>query len=323
MKALTSRLSIVAPLVFGLAGMAMTAQRNPSPAPPPGEPAAEAAPVRDLPVLGLAEKARGHYQNVPPPGAGQGGGGRAGTPRYVPADPINFNDTAGWTSMFDGKTLNGWDGPNLWRVEDGAIVVNSKADPPTGSVYLLYTASQPKDFEFKWEVKLEGSGPNSTGPNSGVQFRATRLSVLSDRPNSRWETRGYQADFDNGFSNVGALIECCSGASRDGVRPRPDRAQAGQVVRAAVADGQMPKTLATFGDSAAVANAAYKPGEWNQMHLIARGRTMMFVINGQLMSVLIDDHPTKFLPQGFLSVQLEGRGDNKASFRNLWLKNLE
>jgi hypothetical protein len=47
----------------------------------------------------------------------------------------------------------------------------------------------------------------------------------------------------------------------------------------------------------------------------------MFFINGQLMSVLIDDHPTKFLPQGVLSVQLEGRGDNKASFRNLWLKN--
>ena len=81
----------------------------------------------------------------------------------------------------------------------------------------------------------------------------------------------------------------------------------------------MPKTLSTFGDNAAM--KAYKPGEWNQMHLVARGRTMMFFINGVLMSVLIDDHPTKFLPQGYLSVQLEGRGDNKASFRNLWLKN--
>ena len=272
---------------------------------------------------GAPGQGRGGRGQGEPAAPGQARGGAAGTPRYVPADPIDFNDHAGWTSMFDGKTLNGWEGPNLWRVEDGAIVVNSKADPPTGSVYLLYTASQPKDFEFKWEVKLEGSGPNSTGPNSGVQFRATRLSVVPDRPNSKWETRGYQADFDNGFSNVGALIECCSGASRDGARPRPDRAQAGQVVRAAVADGQMPKTLATFGDSAAVAKAAYKPGEWNQMHLIARGRTMMFFINGQLMSVLIDDHPTKFLPQGFLSVQLEGRGDNKASFRNLWLKNLQ
>ena len=84
----------------------------------------------------------------------------------------------------------------------------------------------------------------------------------------------------------------------------------------------MPTLLAAFADGATLTKA-YKPGEWNQMHLVARGRTMMFFINGQLMSVLIDDHPTKFLPQGVISIQLEGRGDNKASFRNLWLKNLQ
>jgi len=139
----------------------------------------------------------------PAGGGRQGRGGQApgapATPRYVPADPIDFNDHAGWTSMFDGKTLNGWDGSPIWHVEDGALTVQSKADPPTGSVYLLYTKSEPKDFEFKWEVKLEG-----TGPNSGVQFRSTRLSVVPDRPNSKWETRGYQADFDNGFFTVNA-----------------------------------------------------------------------------------------------------------------------
>ena len=265
-------------------------------------------------AIGLAAAAVA-AQTATPGRGGQAPGRGAGPPRYVPADPVNFNDTAGWTRMFDGRSLTGWDGPDLWKVEEGAIVVNSKVEPPTGSVYLLYTASQPKDFEFKFEVKLDGAGANS-----GVQFRATRLGEVEGRPMSKWETRGYQADFDNNNANVGALIECCSGASRNGVRPRPDRAQAGQVVRAAVADGEMPKTLATFGDNAAVMKA-YKPGEWNQMHLVARDRTMMFFINGVLMSVFIDDHPTKFLPQGYVSVQLEGRGDNKASFRNLWLKN--
>jgi hypothetical protein len=219
--------------------------------------------------------------------------------------------------MFDGVSLKGWDGPmDLWHIEDAAIVVQSKAEPPTGSVYLLYTGSEPQDFEFKFEVKLEG-----TGANSGVQFRATRLGEEPTRPRSKWETRGYQADFDNNNANVGALIECCSGASRNGERPRPDRARAGQVVRAAVADGQTPTLLAAFSDGATLTKA-YKPGEWNQMHLVARGRTMMFFINGVLMSVFIDDHPTKFLPKGVISIQLEGRGDNKASFRNLWLKNL-
>jgi hypothetical protein len=249
------------------------------------------------------------------PGSGPGRGGRP--PRYVPPDPIDFDDHEGWIQMFDGTSLSGWDGPtDLWRVEDGAIVVESTAEPPTGSVYLLYAGSEPGDFEFKWEVKLEGEGANS-----GVQFRAFRLGEEPGRPRSRWETRGYQADFDNRNANVGALIECCSGASRNGVRPRPVRASQGQIVRAAVTDDQMPELLATFGEPGGLATH-YRAGDWNQMHLIARGRTMMFFINGQLMSVLIDDHPTAFLPQGVISIQLEGRGDNRASFRNLWLREL-
>jgi len=44
-----------------------------------------------------------------PPGAGR----RAPVP----------DDNAGFVAIFDGKTLNNWDGePGFWRVEDGAIV---------------------------------------------------------------------------------------------------------------------------------------------------------------------------------------------------------
>src|SRR5215208_2981284 len=113
-------------------------------------------------IVGMTLAALPAFGQAPPAGARQGGGGAANPPRYVPADPIDFNDHAGWTSIFDGKTLKGWDGPtDLWKVEDGAIIVQSKADPPTGSVYLLYTGGEPKDFEFKWEVKLDGTGANS------------------------------------------------------------------------------------------------------------------------------------------------------------------
>ena len=241
----------------------------------------------------------------------------ASAPRYVPAVPADFNNHTGWTRMFDGTTLRGWDGPpDLWRVENGAIVVQSKAEPPTGPVYLLWQGGEPKNFELKAEVKLDGEGANS-----GIQFRAFRLGEEAGRPRSKWETRGYQADFDNRNTNTGAVIECCSGASRNGVRPRPDRAFRGQVVRAAVADGDSPTLLATFADPDVLKNH-WKVGDWNQLYLIARDRTMLFFINGQLMSVFIDDHPTKFLDRGVISIQLEGRGDNKASFRNLWLKHL-
>jgi len=243
--------------------------------------------------------------------AGQGGG------RYVDPSPIDFNEHAGWVRMFDGATLNGWDGPtDLWHVENGTIVVRSKSDPPTGSTYLLWTGGEPKDFEFKGEVKLEGAGANS-----GVQFRAVRLGEVPGNPRSKWETRGYQADIDNANSNTGALIECCAGPRR-GVPPRPDRAFRGQVVRTAVTEGQKPSLLATIGDPDTL-KAYWKGGEWNQIHVIARGHTMLYFINGHLMSTLIDDHPTMFVDHGVLSIQLEGRGDNVASFRNLWLKNVQ
>src|SRR5206468_1608892 len=163
-----------------------------------------------------------------PSQTGRGGGGS----RYVDAEAINYSDHAGWTRMFDGATLNGWDGPtDLWHVEDSTIVVRSKADPPTGSTYLIWKGGEPKDFELLLEVKLEGAGANS-----GVQFRSTLLGEVPGNPRSKWETRGYQADLDNMNSNTGALIECCAGPRR-GVPPRPDRAYRGQVVRTATAVG--------------------------------------------------------------------------------------
>ena len=241
---------------------------------------------------------------------GQGGG------RYVDASPIDFNDRAGWIQMFDGTSLKGWDGPtDLWHVENGMIVVRSKSEPPTGSTYLLWEGGEPKDFEFKAEIKLDGAGANS-----GVQFRAVKLGEVSGNPRSRWETRGYQADIDNANANTGSLIECCAGPRR-GVPPRPDRAFRGQVVRMATGDRQKASLLATIGDPD-VLKTYWRVGDWNQIHVIARGRTMLYFINGHLMSVLIDDHPTMFVDRGVLSIQLEGRGDNVASFRNLWLKNL-
>ena len=253
---------------------------------------------------------------APPPPAAQRPPGGQGGGRYVDATPIDFNDHAGWVQMFDGATLKGWDGPtDLWHVENGTIVVRSKLEPPTGPTYLLWLGGEPKDFEFKLEVKIEG-----VGANSGIQFRSVRLGEVAGNPRAKWETRGYQADLDNANANTGALIECCAGPRR-GVPPRPDRAFRGQVVRTALAEGQKPAVLATIGDPE-VLKTLWKVGEWNQLHLIARGRTMVYSINGQLMSVMIDDHPTMFVDHGVISIQLEGRGDNTASFRNLWLKNL-
>ncbi|MGC2747883.1 MAG: family 16 glycoside hydrolase, partial [Pseudolabrys sp.] len=41
---------------------------------------------------------------------------------------------AGWITLFDGKSLDGWDqvGESNWRVEDGAIVVDKMAGKEAG-----------------------------------------------------------------------------------------------------------------------------------------------------------------------------------------------
>jgi len=218
--------------------------------------------------------------------------------------------------MFDGVSLKGWDGPtDVWRVENGEIAAHSTTANPSGSTYLIWEGSQPRNFEFKTEIKLEGEGSNS-----GIQFRATKLGEVAGQKHSKWDLRGYQADFDLLNANTGALIECCAGPRR-GVPPRPDRAFRGQVVRAAISDAEKPSLLAIIADPEQL-KTYINVGGWNQIHLIARGRTMMYSINGHLMSVFVDDHPTMFVDRGFLALQFEGRGDIAVRFRNVWLKNL-
>jgi len=237
-------------------------------------------------------------------------------PRYIEPTPINFADHTGWQSMFDGKSLKGWEGPtDVWRVEDGEIVASSTTANPSGSTYLIWEGGEPGNFEFNAEIKLVGQGSNS-----GIQFRATKLGEVPGQKHSKWDLRGYQADFDLQNVNTGALIECCAGPRR-GVPPRPDRAYRGQMIRSAAKDGERPSLLSTLGDPEQL-TSYIKVGDWNQIHLIVRERTMIYSINGHLMSVFIDDHPTMFVDHGFLALQLEGRGDIAVYFRNLWLKNL-
>lgn len=79
----------------------------------------------------------------------------------------------GWTKMFDGKTLDGWQAlmnPHVWRVEDGMIVGSDS----TVNSLLFYIGNEvlggpvpPKshyrvtDFEFKADIKLRPLGVSS------------------------------------------------------------------------------------------------------------------------------------------------------------------
>src|SRR5947208_3131137 len=80
-------------------------------------------------------------------------------------DPIDFAEHDGWTPLFDGKTLNGWSGDSNWKVEDGAIAIESTCEKPTGTIYLVWQGGEAADFELK--LRMKGTGQI----NGGVQYR--------------------------------------------------------------------------------------------------------------------------------------------------------
>jgi hypothetical protein len=233
---------------------------------------------------------------------------------FIQPDPIDFNDHTGWQSMFDGTTLKGWDGSaDVWRVEDGAIVGESTPEKRAGTTYIIWEGGEPKDFELKAEIKLEGNNANS-----GIQYRSSRVGAdqvkggpTPDPKFAKWNLKGYQADFDFANRYSGQLYEQGT--------PRGIIAWRGQVVR--TEQGKSPRLLSTLGDSDTL-KSFIKPGDWNQMHIIAHGNTMIHMINGHVMAIFIDDDPSMSASQGVIGLQIEGGGNIKISFRNLWLKTL-
>ncbi|TVS09818.1 MAG: DUF1080 domain-containing protein [Planctomycetaceae bacterium] len=80
-----------------------------------------------------------------------------------------------WTSLFDGKTLNGWHvqcvpadrDQTFWTVQDGAIVCDSMDSTDHDYVWLL-TDQEYDDFELRMKVRSYADSPG----NSGIQVRS-------------------------------------------------------------------------------------------------------------------------------------------------------
>src|SRR5712671_674615 len=111
-------------------------------------------------------------------------------------EPSN-NDNTGFELIFDGKTLNGWDGdPKYWRVENGAIV--GEITPETivkQNTFLIWRAGVTRDFELKVEYRMSRNG------NSGINYRSVEV------PGLKWALKGYQADIDGAQRYTGQNYE--------------------------------------------------------------------------------------------------------------------
>lgn len=148
----------------------------------------------------------------------------------------------GFVWLFDGKSLEGWEGNQDWfRVEDGAIVAGSLQKEIPHNEFLAST-KQYGNFELKFQVRLKGAGDNA-----GVQFRSSRV------PNST-EVSGYQCDIGSAWD-------------------RP--------VWGALYDESRRNKMLAEGDRKVVKDAL-KAGEWNELMVRAVDRNIQIWLNGLL-----------------------------------------
>ncbi len=215
--------------------------------------------------------------------------------------PASAEDEAGFESIFDGKTLDGWDGDKTyWRAEDGVLV--GEVTPETllkQNTFIIWQGGKPADFELKLDYRIAAAG------NSGIQYRSEPVEGI---PHA---LRGYQADIDGANKYTGLNYE---------ERARAFLAPRGEIGRID-ADGKSRK-VGAIGDAEALAKLI-KSEDWNSYHLIIRGNVLIHMINGQVMSIAVDDDAANRKFEGLLGMQVHVGPPMKVEFRNIRLKQLK
>jgi hypothetical protein len=156
----------------------------------------------------------------------------------------------GYTLLFNGKNLDGWDGdPVRWSVQDGVIVGSSDGHPFKVNTFLIYKGSF-ANFILKGDIKLRNH-------NSGIQFRSEQL------PGEGWMVRGYQAD----ASEVGDEKSAWGNLYEERLRGR--------------------NAMKTPDEGWRIGKSLVHHGEWNTYEIMADGDHIRLTFNGV---VTIDMH---------------------------------
>jgi hypothetical protein len=212
-----------------------------------------------------------------------------------------------FVEIFDGKTLNGWDGdPRYWRVENGAMV--GEVTPETilkRNSFIIKKDLITRNFELKVDYRVSASG------NSGINYRSSLIDSLP------YSMMGYQADIDGRNRWSGQNYE---------ERGRTFLALRGQTVT--LNPGY--KSLSYDSIASIMKNNPksdslqqfIKREDWNEYRLVVNGNRMQHFINGVLMSDVTDNDAAHATLSGKLGVQVHVGPPMKIEYKNFRYKDL-
>lgn len=205
----------------------------------------------------------------------------------------------GLVPIFDGKSLDGWNGNiKYWNVEDECIVGHIPANTSLNRNEFLFWNGETADFDLRLKYKISG---HQTA-NSGVQFRS--------RKSSDGNAIGYQADLDKGDTWAGRIY---------------DEHGRGLILERGT-------KVSIFNDGSRKESVFRKPEEyrqivkqdsWNDYRVQGIGNHIRIWINGKLAADLIDDQKGQRDLTGKLALQLHsGPGPVTLQFKDIKMNQL-
>lgn len=220
----------------------------------------------------------------------------------------------GFVNLFDGKTLNGWEGDTaVWKMKDEVVTgeVTASSTPLQNNTFLIWKGGSPANFELKGAYRISPEG------NSGIQYRSKEVE------NVPYGLKGYQFDIDGANQYTGQNYE---------ERARSIIAFRGQKVT-------LPEITGTV--SSLVKNNVWTPSVvtgslgnpdslkadintgWNDFHLIIKSNHLQHYINDVLMCDVTDDDTANRMFSGLLGLQMHAGHIMKVEFKEIRIKELK
>lgn len=197
----------------------------------------------------------------------------------------------GWTSLFDGKTLNGWTraarGVAEYEVKDGTIY--GKTVEGSENTFLA-SDKEYGDFELEFQVKVHDK------LNSGCQIRSREKTADDGKDVGRFF--GPQVEIE---SSPGQSAYVYGEAYGGGWR------------------SEAPK-------DSSHSHSFVKNGEWNTFRIVAKGPRIQTFINGNKVEDITDEEIYETHPKGKIGLQVhgikKGTGPFDVAWKNIRIKEL-